>query len=208
MIALIPVKTLAQAKTRLQHHLDATQRVQLMHDTLRHTVRALQRSGVVARVILVSRDPLVGRWAHDWQVEVVAEPVDAVGLNDALRAARQDICDANDALLVLPGDMAWLEAEDIREMAHLMASMTGALVLIAPDRHDQGTNALILRPPCVIEFGFGPNSAQRHAAHAQLAGAAVAWYRSSSVSLDVDELRDLHLYEVAPFWLDLDEELA
>ncbi len=204
LIALIPVKALAQAKTRLQAYLDGAQRVQLMHDTLRHTIRALQASGVVTRVVLVSQDPQVARWARDWQVEIVSEQVQTVGLNAALEEARQAICDSTQALLIVPGDMAWLEAEDVREMAQQAADIAGPVVLIAPDRHERGTNALLLRPPCVIDFAFGLDSAQQHAARAQLAGAALVWYRSSSLSLDVDELSDLHLYEAAPFWLDTD----
>ncbi len=204
MIALIPVKALARAKTRLQAHLDVRQRAQLMHDTLRHTIQSLQVSGVVARTVLVSQDEQVAQWARDWRVEVVSEPPQTVGLNSALHAARQMVCDETTALLILPGDMAWLEAEDVRGMAEQAAGTPGPFVLIAPDRHESGTNALLLRPPWVIDFAFGPNSAQHHAERAQLAHATVAWYRSSSISLDIDELSDLHLYEAAPFWLDSD----
>ena len=160
---------------------------------------------MVARILLVSRDAYVAQWAHDWQIEVFAEQAHTVGLNAALQEARQIIGDGSESLLILPGDMAWLEAEDVRGMAQLAAATRGPVVLIAPDRHEKGTNALILQPPDVIDFAFGLDSAQQHAQRAQQAGATVLWYRSSSVSLDIDELRDLHLYEVAPFWLDADE---
>ena len=196
---------LARAKTRLQAHLDVTERAQLIHDTLRHTVHALQVSGVVQRIVLVTRDAQVMTWAHAWKVDVIQETEQTAGLNGALREARQSLCTGAEALLILPGDMAWLEAEDVRAMVQLAASIDGPLVLIAPDRHEQGTNALLLRPPGVIDFAFGPNSAQLHTTHAQSTGATLLWYRSSSISLDVDELSDLHLYEAAPFWLDLDD---
>ena len=196
---------LAQAKTRLQAHLDVTERAQLIHDTLRHTVHALQVSGVVRRIVLVTRDVQVMAWAQIWQVDVHRETEQTGGLNGALREARQSLCPSAEALLILPGDMAWLEAEDVRAMVQLATSIDGPLVLIAPDRHEQGTNALLLRPPGVIDFAFGPNSAQLHATLAQTAGVTTLWYHSSSISLDVDELSDLHLYEAAPFWLDLDD---
>ena len=204
MIALIPIKSLAQAKSRLQHRLGPEERAQLMHDTLRHTVRAVRQSGLLERVILVTRDPAVAAWADDWEIGHFAESAAASGLNGALAEARRALGQSTDALLILPGDVAWLEADDVRNMAALAMSEQDKAVVIAPDRHERGTNALLLRPPTVIDFHFGPDSAQQHAAQAKAAGITPVWYHSSSVSLDIDEPDDLRLYERAAFWLEME----
>jgi len=107
-------------------------------------------------------------------------------------------------MLVLPGDVAWLEPDDVRGMVALVNDTQGSCTVIAPDRHRRGTNALLLHPPSLIPFQFGPDSAERHAQAAQAVGAQVHWYHSSSISLDVDEPNDLRLYEHAAFWLEME----
>jgi 2-phospho-L-lactate guanylyltransferase len=67
-------------------------------------------------------------------------------------------------------------------------------VVIAPDRHGEGTNALLIRPPGVITFAFGESSAAVHAAAATAAACAVRWYHSDSISLDLDIPDDYELY--------------
>ena len=204
MITLIPIKSLSQAKSRLQHRLSAEERAQLMHDTLRHTVRALQQAGCVSRIVLVTRDPIVVAWATDWGIVSFAESEQSTGLNTALEEARLQCCADSATMLVLPGDVAWLEPDDVRGMAALVNGTPSPCAVIAPDRHRRGTNALLLHPPSLIPFQFGPDSAQRHASAAQAAGAQVHWYHSSSISLDVDEPNDLRLYEHAAFWLEME----
>jgi 2-phospho-L-lactate guanylyltransferase len=64
-------------------------------------------------------------------------------------------------------------------------------VVIVPDRHGQGTNALLLTPPDVMEPAFGEGSFARHAARARAAGAAVRVADLPSLALDVDTPEDL-----------------
>jgi 2-phospho-L-lactate guanylyltransferase len=198
MVALIPVKQLDQAKSRLQRELSLEARAQLMHDTLRRTVHALQSSNLCERISIVTLDERVKSWAREWGVSVISEHRN--GLNEALSEARGE-CDRAKSVLVVHGDVAWLEAEDVRAMAAL-AEVGEHAVVIAPDRHDKGTNAMLLKPPCLIDFAYGEGSAHRHAQLAREAGVEPIWYRSTSVSLDIDVAADLKLYESAPYLLD------
>ncbi len=196
MIALVPVKTLDRAKSRLAGTLDPPGRVRLMHDTLRRTLQALKGVEAIAEIAVITRDAEVSQWAQEWGARVVHERDD--GLNESLRDARLQLGDA-DAVLVVPADLGWLDGDDIRAMAALAGE--GRAVIIAPDRHERGTNALLLRPPDIIDFRFGADSAHAHAALAQSQGITPQWYRSSSISLDVDEPSDLALYGAAPYLL-------
>ena len=197
MVALIPVKQLDQAKSRLRDALSAEARAQLMHDTLRRTVHALQASKLCERISIVTLDKQVQGWAQEWGVNIISEHRE--GLNEALTEAR-GACDNADAVLVVHGDVAWLTAEDVQAMVAL--AVTERAVVIAPDRHDKGTNAMLLKPPCAIDFAYGEGSAQRHAHLARKAGIEPVWYHSASISLDVDVAADLKLYESAPYLLD------
>ena len=64
-------------------------------------------------------------------------------------------------------------------------------VVIVPDRHGSGTNALLLEPPEVMAPSFGAGSFARHAALARAAGAEVKVAELPSLSLDVDTPADL-----------------
>lgn len=204
MIALIPVKTTARMKSRLADTLDGAARVRLMQDTLRRTIDAIQHSGIVEAIFVVTRDAQVAGWAEAWGARTLREPGEDMGLNASLEEARRELVacypDAG-ALLVAPGDLGWLQPEDATGMAALLAGdpRRQHSVVIAPDRHHEGTNALLLQPPGVIPFCFGPGSARTHAGEAMRRGAAVRWYYSSSTSLDVDEPDDLTLYRAAPY---------
>ena len=91
----------------------------------------------------------------------------------------------------MPGDCPAL---DPGEVAALLASGDadgGAAVVIVPDRHGTGTNALLLTPPDVIAPAFGPGSFARHAGRAAAAGAVVRVAHAPSLELDVDTPGDL-----------------
>ena len=67
-------------------------------------------------------------------------------------------------------------------------------VVLAPDRHGRGTNALLLDPPDVIDPAFGGDS---RAGHAWLASSADAAFVEvpGVLALDVDTPDDLLLAE-------------
>ena len=69
------------------------------------------------------------------------------------------------------------------------------MALVA-DRHDEGTNALLISPPELIEPGFGEGSRDRHRDAAQAAGAAYLEL-DGPLSLDLDTAADLLEAEAA-----------
>jgi 2-phospho-L-lactate guanylyltransferase len=66
------------------------------------------------------------------------------------------------------------------------------LVVIVPDRHGRGTNALVVAPPDAIEFGFGGDSRRAHAACAEEAGARLVEL-GGDLAIDLDTPDDLLL---------------
>jgi 2-phospho-L-lactate guanylyltransferase len=58
--------------------------------------------------------------------------------------------------------------------------------VIVPDRHHEGTNALLLQPPDVMRPSYGIDSFARHRALAEEAGIAVEVAETESLALDVD----------------------
>jgi 2-phospho-L-lactate guanylyltransferase len=67
------------------------------------------------------------------------------------------------------------------------------ILVIAPCRHRTGTNALLLRPPGLIPFAFGPDSFAAHCAAARAAGVEPVVHRANSLAFDLDTPEDWEL---------------
>jgi 2-phospho-L-lactate guanylyltransferase len=102
-----------------------------------------------------------------------------IGIRHALEAGW-------DRALLVPGDTPLLEPG---EVAGLIAGRRA--VVVVPDRHGTGTNALVLSPPDAIEPSFGPDSFARHVAAAELAGVPHRVEEVPGLALDVDTPDDL-----------------
>jgi 2-phospho-L-lactate guanylyltransferase len=179
--AIIPVGTLAGAKTRLGETLDAEERLDLVDRLLAQTVVAALAVRGITDVLVVSPDREVLRRAAELGARTLRQR--SRGLNAGLSEARADATAGGaQALLVLPIDLPLVTPETIAQVIEPLAASDRSVALV-PDRHGTGTNALGLRPPDVIDFAFGPRS---HDAHRAAAGAAGARYVELGGPLAVD----------------------
>jgi 2-phospho-L-lactate guanylyltransferase len=94
-------------------------------------------------------------------------------------------------VLVVPADLPLITPEDVKVM--LAHANDPPVVVVAPDRHRQGTNALLVCPVGLIDYDFGPNSFQRHCLRAEQAGARLEVVDLPSLALDVDLPEDLEM---------------
>jgi len=69
------------------------------------------------------------------------------------------------------------------------------VVVIAPDRKQEGTNALLVCPPDLIDFKYGKGSFEKHSHQARQVGARLEICNLPSLELDLDEPEDLALME-------------
>ncbi len=67
------------------------------------------------------------------------------------------------------------------------------VVVIAPDRHEKGTNALLISPVRPDQYDFGANSFQRHCQRVKEAGARLEIVNLPTLGLDLDLPEDLEL---------------
>jgi len=98
---------------------------------------------------------------------------------------------ATRGVLVLPADLPLISREDILTLIERAANPP--VVVIAPDRHEKGTNALLISPAGLIEYDFGENSFQRHCDLVKKAGARLEVVNLPSLGLDLDSPED---YEI------------
>src|SRR3954469_15694251 len=185
-VAILPVKRFTRAKQRLRTALDDEPRSRLAAAMAADVLEVLCAYQAPTRGIVVTAEPEIAREANACGAHVVTDP-DEAGQSAAaalgLRASRE--VGAQRALLG-PGDTPGLRAEDLTALLERSEP-----VVIVPDRHGTGTNALVLTPPDAIAPAFGPGSRARHEAAADAAGVARALVELPALTLDVDTPDDL-----------------
>ncbi|HLB46487.1 MAG TPA: 2-phospho-L-lactate guanylyltransferase [Anaerolineales bacterium] len=191
--AIVPVKPFREAKSRLALVLSSDDRAALSRDFLVRTLQLLSQVREIKRTLVVSRDTAALQVARKHGAHTVTES-GTPQLNPALARAT-DVCVSfgADAVLILPSDLPLLTPADVLSLIN--ASGEPECVSIAPDRRDDGTNALYMRPPRLIPYTFGPQSFTRHLTLAREREVCVEVCRSSGLSLDVDVPEDLELYQ-------------
>ena len=189
--AIVPVKPLKRGKSRLAGILTEEERTQLNQSLLEKTLKTLSELKEVDQVLVVSRDPHALTIARNYGAKTVQEDGQP-HLNMALaRATVMAQLHAPHGVLVLPADLPLLTADDVRALVD--RAVKPPVVVIAPDRHHKGTNALLMVPPSLIEYDFGDGSFERHCERARQAGAKLEIVELPSLALDLDLPEDLEL---------------
>ena len=193
-LAVLPIKSFGFAKQRLGDAVGAEDRRTLARAMAGDVLDALGRVEGLGGVIVVSAEDLgletdapagTGRFARGAQL--VHDPEEAGQSAAARRGIRAAVARGAQRVLLVPGDCPAL---DPAEVGALLAAATPGVVIV-PDRHGSGTNALLISPPTAVAPAFGPGSFARHAALARAAGARVRVGRLPSLELDVDTPGDL-----------------
>jgi 2-phospho-L-lactate/phosphoenolpyruvate guanylyltransferase len=193
-VAVLPIKTFARAKHRLAEAVDVPDRHALAEAMSGDVLDALAAVAGLDRVVAVTAEPSAVSAARAAGAEVVHDADEAGQSAAAMLGVQAALAAGAARVLLVPGDCPAL---DPGEVDALLARSGRAGVVIVPDRHGAGTNALLLSPPDVIEPSFGPGSFARHAARAHAAGAVVRVAEVPSLGLDVDTPDDLRALRAA-----------
>ncbi|MGH3670553.1 MAG: 2-phospho-L-lactate guanylyltransferase [Pseudonocardiaceae bacterium] len=169
---LIPVKPLAQAKTRLRGAADGGAGADDAHARLvlalaRDTVAAVAGAAVARRAVAICSDAVVCRALAEDGVETIPD-APAAGLNPALRYGESVLrtADPTTAIGVLQADLPALRPTEL-ESALLAGLGTGRRAFCA-DRMGTGTTLLLAPAGQPLEPCFGPGSAAAHRASCAL----------------------------------------
>lgn len=189
-LAILPVKRFAGAKQRLAQMLPSGPRRALAEAMFTDVLTALRRSRAIDQVLVVTPDPVAQRIAEGYDALMLDDP-EATGMNQALtRGVRHALSLGAAQVLCVPGDVPMLDPAEVDALLGRPRAAARCVVVV-PDRHGIGTNALLLRPPDAMRPGYGRASRDRHVALAQEAGLSVELAELPSLALDVDTPEDL-----------------
>lgn len=191
--ALVPLKDMVEAKSRLSGVLSPAERRSLAQAMVEDVLTVLAGHPGISAVTLVSDDPAAGMLAAKYGINHWLESaLGCRGLNPVIARSCQLLAlESKQPIVVLHADLPCLAASDITAVLDSLARHGG--LIIGCDRHETGTNLLAFgaeRPP---QFSFGVESCARHCAVAKVVGLSPLVLHRPGIALDIDEAPDLAL---------------
>lgn len=194
--ALLPVKDLVRAKTRLGGILAPHERRALAQAMVEDVLSVLVDVPELEGIQLVSDDPGAELLGHKYAIDVITEVSLACrGLNPVV-SATADYLQGRGVrdVMVMHCDLPLLQPADAEMLLELYRQPHTDIVL-APDLAGTGTNVMMFaleRRPCL---NYGVGSCQAHLASAAEQGLRCELLHNPRLGLDIDQPGDLlHLY--------------
>ncbi|MCS7136522.1 MAG: 2-phospho-L-lactate guanylyltransferase [Nitrososphaerota archaeon] len=186
--AIIPVKKLADGKSRLKGLLTLEQRRHLILKMLGGVIDTCLEAGL-SKVYVIGSDPEVEVLAKHKGLSFIHDTW--CGLNESLEGAIGMIYPKHvGSFVIFPCDLPLLSPEDVKTIGKLLEYND---VVISPSFGLKGTNALAMKEAYTIKMQFGSLSFPKHMSSARVCGKRVATYASLGTCLDIDLPKDLKM---------------
>ncbi len=186
--ALVPIKRLENAKSRLAPFLDRSERISLMRAMFRDVLATLSRVETLGGILVVTSDEEAAATAALAGAVTIPDPVEN-GVNGAVQRGI-DWLHANHkaGVMVVPGDVPFITVPEIESVLHATKSSP---IVIVPASRDGGTNILAVAPPVLFPPAYGSMSFARHVVAARAAGVEPEILELEGAGPDIDLAVDL-----------------
>ncbi len=189
--AIVPVKSLDQAKQRLAGVLPLAARRRLMLTMLEDVLATLRRVERLQPLLVVTPDAEAAELAANAGASVMRE---ASGQGHSAAAiAGFTYAQSHGAVraLTLPADAPLVTAAELDTLIQADATQTGPRLTLVPSHDRDGTNGFLVSPPDLLQPSFGPGSFARHLAWAAARQIECRVRHLPGLALDIDEPADL-----------------
>ncbi len=198
MWAVLPIKNLANVKTRLASVLSPAERRALFYCMVQDVLSAVTAVQALDGVLIVTRDPDIQRVAAEFGVYVLRESANE-GHNAAVaRAASWLSARGEGGFMQIPGDIPTVTAEELSDVLTVHGRERQRAFTIVPSLDYDGSNCVVCTPPDLIELKFGPDSFRRHVDSAHAARIACRIIKRPGIALDIDSPVDLARLATTP----------
>jgi 2-phospho-L-lactate guanylyltransferase len=188
--AILPVKRFAHAKQRLAPALGEGSRRALATAMFADVLGALRHCSLIDTVILVSSEPVVRDAVDDDSLLLLPDPAEKGQSHATLAGLARASALGYERALLVPGDTPLIDQLELDNLI-ANAALGEVDVIIVPDRHGTGTNAVLLDPASPFQPQFGPGSRERHEEQARRRGLSHSVEHVASLLLDIDTPDDL-----------------
>ncbi len=189
LYVVVPHRGVNAGKSRLSAVLSDVARGRLNRWLLARTLATVgEWLADARRCVVVSPCEMTLALARKAGATALPEQASTPDLNAALaQAAAHAATRGAQRLLILPCDLPRLDVAALQAMDAV--PVAGTDVVIAPDRHHEGTNALLVDAG-VREFAFGANSYARHLALGAARGVRTVACVHEALAFDLDTADD------------------
>lgn len=185
--AIIPVKTFASAKTRLELPLE--KKIAICEIMLEEILHVLSISPQIDAIILVTKDEKARKLGMGINAKILTDDRE-LGVNSAISLADKYLLENDfDASIVFPQDIPLLKTQDIDFMLRFQHPPNFAIIV--PSQRFDGTNALVRMPIDLMETHYDEDSYKIHMNTAKLHTSNTALVFVKRIMLDIDNMDDL-----------------
>jgi 2-phospho-L-lactate/phosphoenolpyruvate guanylyltransferase len=187
--AVIPVKNLHYAKSRLSTILTLQQREKLVLFLFNITIRTLKKSQFISEIIVVSSDKTIERFSFKNGLKFIKDFDN--GVNNAVILADHYCIDNDiDANIIIPHDLPFISFKEIDYICNISEKYPKC-VIICPSKRFDGTNILFRKPPTVITTFYDNNSYLNHLKETQKFNIPIESLNFDNLMFDIDTKEDL-----------------
>ena len=204
VVPIIPMKPLAEGKTRLGRQFNQSQRADLTLGMLQRVISAIKGASIELFWV-IGGDERVTRLVRNQ--DGIWLPEMGRNLNDTLTKAFDTAFKEGYSVLYLPGDLPFIKPSDVINL--IRSSERRNNITLAPARIDGGTNAILVPQGIAFQPELGARSFAKHLAQAAIMEVSVAICYSPGLGFDLDTVDDLETYErmepgllerLVPYW--------
>jgi len=197
---IVPMKSLAEGKSRLRSVLTDEARRQLNYGLLLRILTAASEFPGSTRTAVISEcADVLGVAAAMGALPLRQAP--GSNLNDALKQGVDALRErSGDAILIAAADLPLITADDLKKMADIGRGERE--VVVWTDKHRRGTNALYLPNDVTLSFQFGHDSCAKHYREGVAATGGASIEIDPHIAFDIDTADDLRQ------WCDSGDALA
>lgn len=187
IVALIPVKDLSRAKSRLKD-VERSIRLEFVKNMLKDVIHAYIHSKYIDRTVLITPDVSMDEVVGSFNIDLVHDSGN--GQIEAYFKALEYISSKYklNAIIFGVADTPFISSKDIDAIIELY--MDGYDIILTPSI-DGGTNIMLQRYPLIIELMHGKESFQKHLTKAIQKTTKVYVYSTLGTSIDIDTIEDI-----------------
>src|SRR5579862_3867979 len=187
--AVVPVKEVAGAKTRLSGAYSVDFRKGLAKAMLEDVLHALHNVAELSGIAVVTVDSGAAELATRYGALIFEEGARDGHTGAVMAAARRLVREGHAGMLTVPGDIPYMTSQEVSNLLALHHDAPAFSIVPAHDR--RGSNAIVMSPANAVPLTFGDDSFLPHLDAARRAGIEPTIVTARGIGLDIDNAQDV-----------------